>query len=228
MATAATDTASKLAQAASQAPTLPLQAAMPAPTPAEPGLLEEAEEAVVSGVRAVVRAAPEIEEAGEAAVAAAAVPVIAVGVLAGAAVLTWASDAGPVWDGKTNPDTGKQFTSQEEYDRYKASHGSGQQSPQALDRHDEETYAEGVLKEPPRLADGGFNCDPIIEAINGLIKALRERYDAMAEAGGGDAGHRQRYQGVQKMLKRLIDLSKANECPINTSEAEEWSEYPLP
>jgi hypothetical protein len=203
------------------APALAAAAPVPA-SPAEPGLLEEVEDAAVSTVRVIARAAPEIEEVGVAAAVVAAAPAIAVGVLAGAVVLTWASDAGAKWDGATNPETGKPFTSQEEYDRYRASQRDKQSTTntQTLDRHDEERYAEGILN------DGTSDCDALIEAIKGLIKALRERHDAMGESGGGDPGHVQRYEAVQELLKKLIARAKANECAIDTSEAEEWSTYP--
>jgi hypothetical protein len=111
---AVADTASGAVPAVSDVPASAVQAAAPAP---DPGIVEEAEEAAVSGVRTIVRVAPEVAEG----VAIAAVAPIAVGVAVGAAILLWSSDAGAAWDGQTNPETGKPYTSQEEYDRVQAS-----------------------------------------------------------------------------------------------------------
>jgi hypothetical protein len=123
---AAADTASAAVPAVSDTPPSAEQAAAPLP---DPGILEEVEEAVVSGVRTIASAAPEVAEAAEttakvvavATVAPFALGAIAVGAAVGAAVLLWSSDAGAAWDGQINPETGKPYTSQEEYDRVQAS-----------------------------------------------------------------------------------------------------------
>jgi len=90
-----------------------------------PGIIEGIEEAVESGVRVIAEAAPEILETAETVVEVAAVATVAPAVLVaagvGAAVFLWSNDAGAVWDGQTNPETGRPFTSQEEWDRYQAS-----------------------------------------------------------------------------------------------------------
>jgi hypothetical protein len=199
-------------------------AALPAPAP-DPGTLEEIEEVVESGVRVAARVVPEVVEGAEvvgagalsgAAIAGAVLvggPIIAAGIIVGAAFVS-----GGIERTANAPDP----------DDPASGHGEGGAPPDEPDRHDEEAYADDVIKDynPAQNSDG--DCDPIMAAIRGMIKSLRERYDDLAQHGGGDAGHRQRYQESQGRLKKLIDMAKFKECPIDTSEAEEWANYPLP
>jgi hypothetical protein len=205
---------------------LPVAAALSALAPAP---LPDAE-GPVSGV--FEKAA---ENAGKVIVGAAegvALGAAAVGAAVGAAILTWSTSTAPPWMDEINPETGKPYASEDEWKAVKARRAQASSQSGSVgndpDRHTEEAYADDVIKNYNPAQKGEHDCDPIIEAIKGMIKCLRERYDAMAELGGGDAGHRQRYQQSQGRLKRLIDMAKFKECPIDTSEAEEWSTYPLP
>jgi hypothetical protein len=104
-----------------------IQMAMGAPSPAppDPGLLEEVEEAAKSGVRAIGRLGGEaVETAEEAAVAVGegvAAGAVAVGAAVGAAILLWSTPTAPPWMDEINPETGKSYASEEEYNRVKAS-----------------------------------------------------------------------------------------------------------
>jgi hypothetical protein len=176
---AVADTASAAVPAVSDVPASAVQAALPAP---DPGIAEEIEEGVVSGVRVIARTAPEVAAAaGEVtllgAATAAFIPVAAAAAVVGIPkIVKWLAepsdptpveedpgdpdnpkyghgvggapeqtpsnpyakpeggggDAGtddpqpappagtPPWVGATNPETGKPYTSQEEYDRVQA------------------------------------------------------------------------------------------------------------
>jgi hypothetical protein len=147
------------------------------------------------------------------------------GVAVGIGILLWPSETAPAWEDEINPETGNPYKSPQEYEevqRRRSQPKASSADDSTLDRHDEERYAEDVTNDPTA------SCDAIIEAIKGLIKALRERYDVLAELGGGDAGHRKRYQLTQGILEKLIAKALANQCAIDVSEAKEWAEYPLP
>ena len=88
--------------------------------------------------------------------------------------------------------------------------------------HDNEDYAEDIDK------SGTTDCDALEEAIKSLIAALQFRYDDMAEHGGGDPGHRERYDRMRDILRSLISKAHMAECNVNTSDAEEWADMPPP
>ena len=191
-------------------------AAAPALAPEPPPILD----GPTSGVRLISDA----EKVGAAIVGVSA-GAIAVGVAAAAAVLTWSTSTAPPWMDEINPETHKPYKDEAEYNAVKKRRAD---AVRELDRHDHEDHADEVIASYNPAQRGEGDCDPIIDAIKGMVKALRERYDALAELGGGDAGHRQRYTQSQAKLKRLIEMAKFKECPIDTAEAEEWSTYPLP
>jgi hypothetical protein len=122
-------------------------AAAPAPAPtSSPGVLEEIEDAAVSGIRTIAKAAPAV--AGGVALG----PLLVAGAV-GAAIMTWATDAGAAWDGETNPETGKPFGSQEEWDAYQA-HRKQQQS--------------------------GGNCDGLFKSVTDQLKLLEQLLEEAA------------------------------------------------
>jgi hypothetical protein len=82
--------------------------------------------------------------------------------------------------------------------------------------HSDEQHAQDIVD------SGTQDCDAIIEAIQGLIKALRFRYEDMADHGGGDPGHIERYNKMRELLKQLLAMASANECNLNPQEAQDW------
>jgi hypothetical protein len=153
-------------------------ASVPAPVSA-PGIVGEIEEAAESGVREVVQAAPEIAEGvGEGAeiatavIAAPALGAVAIGGAALAAVMLWSSDGDAAWDGMTNPDTGKPFTSQQEYDQWKAgSKGKHPQNPIVTPVPEQAPDADNH----GNLNSGG-DCDGKFRSIVDQRKALEDLY----------------------------------------------------
>ncbi|MBZ8142669.1 hypothetical protein CLD22_22570 [Rubrivivax gelatinosus] len=93
--------------------------------------------------------------------------------------------------------------------------------------HDDEASAEGTA------ANGAAACAEIIAAIETLIEALAGRLHDLQQHGGGDAGHRQRFQNVQQTLRTLMVMAQlachgGEYDPELQEEAEKWANKPLP
>jgi hypothetical protein len=166
-------------------------AGAPAPAP----VLEAIEDAAVSGIKTIAKAAPVV------ATGVALGPFLVAGAV-GAAILTWSTDAGAAWDGQTNPETGKPFTSQEEWDAYQAHRKQQQQS--------------------------GGNCDGLFKSIADQLKLLEQLREEAAEdkqhlweleqngERGPDgttwSGHKQAYDQQRKELAERIKRWEG-QCP---------------
>lgn len=234
-----------------EAPTLPTAAiaSMPAPSSA-PGLLEEAEEAVVSGVRAVVRAAPEVVEATETAVEVGVVATVAPGLALGAiavggaafaATMLWSNTSIPAWEGKKNPDTGQDFTSQEEYDRYQASLRDKRKNAQPLpppvpgvdyDDPDRQPNAscDSMFPGIPKCSDcQGSRFENIDDAeaneptIAKVGRIVTDTMDAYKNHPDGKNNHRTYYDKDDNKLFSLVKTPCCSENPQGPTLTWYWS-----
>ena len=98
---------------------------------------------------------------------------------------------------------------------------------QTESEHSDEAGAEGTAR------NGGASCAEIIAAIEALIEALAGRLHDLQQYGGGDEGHRRRFQNVQQTLRTLMVMAQLA-CRNGEydeelqQEAEKWANKPLP
>jgi hypothetical protein len=162
-----------------------------APAPSSPGIDEGAEELAQSGFRKVVKAAPEVLEA--------AAPLLlgplGVGLAVGAAVLLWSSDAGAAWDGQTNPETGKPYTSEEEWKAVRERRAKQQSGPDG----DCNGRFQGVIDQLKLL-------EQLFEEATTDERRLweKEQKGIPDDSGTTWSGHKKSYEGQRDELRRRI------------------------
>jgi hypothetical protein len=92
--------------------------------------------------------------------------------------------------------------------------------------HPDEADAQDVAE------DLDATCDEIVPAIEKLIEEIVGRYNDLLAHDGGDKGHRDFFEKMQRLLRSLMDKAINNGCPGYDSDLQEsagtWSGKPLP
>ena len=100
-------------------------------------------------------------------------------------------------------------------------------------RQTESSHPDEAAAEDAAGRGASASCAEIIMHIEALIEVLAGRLHDLQQHGGGDAGHRQRFQIVQQTLRTLMTMAlmacKNGEYDAELQEeAEKWVNKPLP